>query len=166
MKLDWNGDLWSTRHIWIDKPNRLYFDDANSAYIYQDGTTNALTFYDTVLGAAKTLTELFSPAGTNGTSFIIDQDNVAAGVNTALKFNRGTTAGDARLLWDETNDRFELDAVEGTTIGSLRIDSVILNGSIKFDDTTGKIKIEENDSTGDMEFTVQTGDAFVFKTVA
>ena len=41
-----------------------------------------------------------------------------------------------------------------------------LAGSIKLDGSTGKIKIEENDSTGDMEFTVQSGDAFVFKTVA
>jgi len=31
--------------------------------------------------------------------------------------------------------------------------------------TAGNIKIEENDATGDMEFSVASGDSFVFKAV-
>jgi len=48
-----------------------------------------------------------SPAGTDGTSFTLDQDNAGAGANGQLRQNRGSTdAEDAAVEWDETNDRW------------------------------------------------------------
>jgi len=53
-----------------------------------------------------------------------------------------------------------------TGIGGIKACGIELTDSLKLDGATGKVKIEENDSTGDMEFTVKSGDAFVFKVVS
>lgn len=57
--------------------------------------------------------------GTNETSWVIDKDNAGAGANTKLAFNRGSTAGDATILWDESNDKFILYKVDATTVAPL-----------------------------------------------
>lgn len=55
-----------------------------------------------------------SITGTDSTFFVLDQDNGGAGADTDLRFNRGSTAGDAALRWNETSDRFDLLADVGT----------------------------------------------------
>ena len=110
----------------------------------------------TANGNAVRYEEFKAIPGTNATSFIIDQDNTGAGVSSSLRFNRGSTDGDAAIWWDETQDEFQFDSDVAVTIGSIRINEVRFNGSDK---------ITQNSSTGDMEFTVATGDSFVFKTV-
>jgi hypothetical protein len=44
--------------LWITKGKEINFGTPNTAYIYQDASTNDLKFYDSVLAATKTLTEL------------------------------------------------------------------------------------------------------------
>jgi len=103
--------------------------------------------------------------GTNNTTFTIDQDNAGAGVNTALKFNRGLTDGDARILWNETDDRFDIEGDAGVTLAEVRTKQLDVQDQVNLDDTVGTVMIKKNDSTGDMEFQVAAGDSFVFKTV-
>jgi len=49
-----------------------------------------------------------NPPGTNSTTFTIDMDNEGAGVDTYLRFNRGSSGEDAVLKWDESDQTFEL----------------------------------------------------------
>ena len=51
-------NLWDD--LWLVKGKEINFGSPNTAYIYQDAATNDLKFYDTVLGATKTLSELVS----------------------------------------------------------------------------------------------------------
>jgi hypothetical protein len=72
--------------------------------------------------------------GTTATSFVLDSDNAGAGVDSALKFNRGSTAADAQLEWNETNDRFELEAEEaGPTLATINLLSVLVSGTAMLD---------------------------------
>lgn len=103
--------------------------------------------------------------GTNAITFTIDQDNAGAGVSTALKFNRGSTDGDARVLWDETNDRFVFEDDAGVTLAEVRMKQLDIQDQINLDDTVGTVMIKKNDSTGDMELQVSSGDSIVFKAV-
>jgi len=65
--------------------------DVRSRVIFQTQNTSA--------GAAT---------GTDEVAFIIDQDNVGAGVSSELRFNRGATANDAAVRWNETDDTLDL----------------------------------------------------------
>jgi hypothetical protein len=55
--------------------------------------------------------------------------------------------------------------IQSGLVLEVKAGGIELSGSIKLDGSTGSVKIEENDGTGDMEFSVAYGDAFVFKTV-
>ena len=90
--------------------------------------------------------------GINGTSFTIDADNAGAGVDTHLRFGRGAT-GDAQLMWDESEARFELQSVTGT-LADLKIDRLILGNN--------SVYIKRNSTTGDLEFHTASSDNFVF----
>ncbi len=52
--------------------------------------------------------QTYAPANTASTTFTLDSDNVGAGVDQDVRFNRGSTAGDAALRWNETTDQFDL----------------------------------------------------------
>jgi len=61
-----------------------------------------------------------------GTNFTLDYDNVDAGADQAITFERGSSGTDATIQWDESNDRFNL------TVGGLNIPSgqnYLINGS-------------------------------------
>lgn len=60
-------------------------------------------------------------AGIEGTSFILDQDNIGAGVSSSLRFNRGSTDGDAAIWWDETDDEFQFESDIGVTFADIRV---------------------------------------------
>jgi hypothetical protein len=104
-----------------------------------------------------------SATGTNNTTFTLDEDNVGAGVNTALKFNRGSSGDDARLLWSETYGKFYLD--DGTNKKPLSVSDIETEDGISFDGATKNYTMKENDVTGDLEVTMPTGKYFVIKTV-
>ncbi len=73
-------------------------------------------------------------SGTSSETFTIDSDNAGAGVDTALAFNRGSTAADARLRWDESNDRFVLDEeANGPTAAKLELAEVLVAGATVLD---------------------------------
>ena len=110
----------------------------------------------TANGEAIRYEQLIGISGTNSTYFIIDQDNAGAGVSSSLRFNRGTTDGDAAIWWDETDDEFQFDSDIGVSLGAIKIGELRLGGSNK---------ITRNGTTGDTEFTVASGDSFVFKVV-
>lgn len=80
--------------------------------------------------------------GTNEASYIIDQDNAGAGADTALKFNRGSTAADAQLEWDEANDRFNLESeLAGPTLAILNLLAIYISGtSILTSDGAAKVQ--------------------------
>lgn len=60
-------------------------------------------------------------SGVDGAWFVLDQDNAAAGASSDYRFNRGSTADDAGLRWNETGDVFEFLAnVTTPTYGPLR----------------------------------------------
>jgi hypothetical protein len=86
---------------------------------------------------------------TSSVIFVLDHDNTGPGVNTAYHFGRGSTANDAAIIWDETNDRFEFDAVSGSIFGSLSIGNLKLSSEPAH--KSGNIEI--NDTSGNMEFT-------------
>jgi len=102
-----------------------------------------------------------SATGTDSTTFTIDEDNVGAGVNTALKFNRGSSGDDVRLLWDETNGKFHLD--DGTDQVNLHVKQLITENGITLD-AAAAYTIAENDTSGDLEVTIPIGRYFVIKT--
>lgn len=57
--------------------------------------------------------------GTDQTAWIIDQDNAGAGASSELRFNRGSTANDAAIRWDETNDKLvSLADRDGNTLAT------------------------------------------------
>lgn len=110
---------------------------------------------------------------TTATALTLDHNNAGAENETMIKFDRGTTdANDAAFVWHVTDDMFKCysDVDAGTRIlGNLKVGYILAQSGISLDGNTiasSKVKIEENDTTGDMEFTVQTNDSFVFKTVA
>lgn len=75
-----------------------------------------------------------SPTGTTGTSFTLDNDNAGAGADTAVQFNRGSTAADAQLEWNETDDRFELESeLSGPTLAALNLLAVLVSGTTMLD---------------------------------
>jgi len=129
--------------------------DLNSNKIVDIGTPSADT-------DAATKGYVDSLPGVDGISFIIDQDNAGAGVSSSLRFNRGSTDGDAAIWWDEADDEFQFESDVGVTRGKLNVQLVKMV-SEPTNHKTGTIQM--NDSTGDMEFSVAAGDSFVFKTV-
>lgn len=109
----------------------------------------------TKLSDLATIAYVDAITGINNTYFTIDKDNAGAGASQSLRFNRGSTAGDAKLLWDETNDRFELQSdADGPTLGDLKLDRLTLGNN--------SVYIERNSLTGDMEFHTASTDYFVF----
>lgn len=110
---------------------------------------------------------------TTATAITLDHNNTGVENETMIKFDRGTTdTNDAAFVWHVGDNLFKCysDVDAGTRIlGNLKVGYILAQGGISLDGTaiaSSKVKIEENDTTGDMEFTVQTGDSFVFKTVA
>lgn len=103
-------------------------------------------------------------AGTNAATFKINQDNAGAEAS-AIEFDRGSVATAARIHWSETNDRFTVEAVTGSTLAEVRTKQLDVQDQINLDDTTGTVMIKKNDSTGDMELQVASGDSIVFKAV-
>ena len=103
-------------------------------------------------------------AGTNAATFKINQDN--AGVEaSAIEFDRGSEATAARIHWSEANDRFTFEEVTGSTLAEVRTKQLDVQDQINLDDTVGTVMIKKNDSTGDMELQVASGDSIVFKAV-
>ena len=103
-------------------------------------------------------------AGTNATTFKINQDNVGAEAS-AIEFDRGSEATAARIHWSEANDRFTFEEVTGSTLAEVRTKQLDVQDQINLDDTVGTVMIKKNDSTGDMELQVAAGDSIVFKAV-
>ena len=70
-------------------------------------------------------------SGTINTSFLLDEDNIGAGVDTSLLFNRGTDSpgNPARILWDETSDIFHLTD-DGSTDSFLRLQGIGLTDNL------------------------------------
>ena len=62
--------------------------------------------------------------GVDGVSFIIDQDNAGAGVSSSLRFNRGSTDGDAAIWWDEGDDEFQFESDVGVTVGNIKVAAI------------------------------------------
>ncbi len=101
-------------------------------------------------------------AGTDSTSWTLDQDNTGAGVDTSLIFNRGTTDDDAELRWNETDDRFELYA-DGVAEDPARllVEDLLLHSDVGLDGAlikfTGGVPDQVNfrraDDAGDMDIT-------------
>lgn len=120
--------------------------------VYKNTGTAGSPVWEGVGGASST--------GTDNTTFTIDQDNTGVGVNTALKFNRGSSGDDARLMWSETYGKFYLD--DGTNKKPLSVDSLETDDGISFDGATKAYTIKE--TSGDLEVTIPTGKYFVIKT--
>lgn len=67
--------------------------------------------------------------GTTSQTFTLDSNNLGAGRNTSLYFNRGTDAGsDAALTWNEGTDTFELS--NGITYGDLKVGNLNVQGTL------------------------------------
>lgn len=120
----------------------VYIDSGNSLQVVADGTgwpADEATFVPlaevTVVSSAITgitdrrgwaryvipQTGGASATGTDEQYYTIDADNAGAGADLNLFFNRGSTAADAALKWDETNDRFDLVAESsGPTLANVR----------------------------------------------
>ena len=82
-----------------------------------------------------------SDTGTNEVSFVLDADNAGAGADTSLVGNRGTTAADWRLLWDETLDYFHLQSeLSGPTLALLNLLGIKIGGTTMLD-TNGAAKV-------------------------
>lgn len=82
-----------------------------------------------------------SDSGTDNVAFILDEDNASSGADTALKFNRGSTAADAQLEWNETDDRFELESeLSGPTLATLNLLSILISGTTMLD-SNGAAKV-------------------------
>ena len=75
-------------------------------------------------------------AGIEGTTFILDQDNVGAGVSSSLRFNRGSTDGDAAIWWDETDDEFQFESDVGVTLADIRVANIAANKVVTGDHGT------------------------------
>ena len=74
---------------------------------------------------------------------LIDADNEGAGVDMAVRFNRGTDGGgeDAELEWDEANDRFNLAEKHTTgTLAKLNLLELLISGT-KLLDADGAAKV-------------------------
>ena len=124
-------------------------------------STDNKVYVNTGTASSPTWTELGSggsSTGTDSTTFTLDQDNTGAGVDTALDFNRGSTGGDARLKWDETNDRFVLYEETPAILAEMRTKQLDVQVQVNFDDTTGTVYVKKNGTTGDLELHVATGD--------
>jgi hypothetical protein len=102
--------------------------------------------------------------GTNVATFKINQDNAGAEAS-AIEFDRGSEATAARIHWSEANDRFIFEEVTGSTLAEVRTKQLDVQDQINLDDTVGTVMIKKNDSTGDMELQVASGDSIVFKAV-
>lgn len=77
-----------------------------------------------------------SPAGTDGSSFTVDQDNTGgAGAGGQYRVERGTTdAEDACLEWDETNDRWRARSQHSTlTYAAFDLLAIYISGTLMFD---------------------------------
>ena len=101
--------------------------------------------------------------GIDGTTFTLNEDHTGApSANCAFKVERGTS-GDARMVWNEIDDRWEFD--DDDIHVPIKCSRVETSDGIYFDGSTGDYKIAENDGTGDLEITVPTGKSIVFKAV-
>lgn len=71
--------------------------------------------------------------GTDSAYFTLDQDNTGAGVDVELRANRGTTANDAALRWDETADEWvalaDRDTPTRATLEALIFESTQTTGT-------------------------------------
>lgn len=101
--------------------------------------------------------------GIDGTTFTLNQDHTGApSANCAVKVERGTS-GDARMVWNETDGKWEFD--DSSVHVPINCSRVETSDGIYFDGSTGDYKIAENDTTGDLEITVPSGKSIVFKAV-
>ena len=74
--------------------------------------------------------------GTDNVLFILDQDNAGAGVSSSLRFNRGSTDGDAAIWWDETDDEFQFESDVGVTLGNIKVANIAANKVVTGDHGT------------------------------
>jgi len=103
---------------------------------------------------AARMVDLDNIAGTNNTSFIIDQDNTGPEVCTSVRFNRGESGGDARIIWDVDDCEFQFEEQESYSWAKINAQLIKMT-SEPTNHKTGTIQM--NDSTGDMELKVSTG---------
>jgi len=141
--------------------NSIYINSSNVLVISITGFPADITTFVpiasvvTASGVITTLTDLrgrikatipanttTSSTGTNDVSFILDEDNVSAQVDTQLRFNRGSSdAEDASVMWDSANNRIELRTQHSSgTLSDLNINAVYING-ISILDSTGASKV-------------------------
>ena len=93
-------------------PKAIYVCDGSDIVTSdEDADVRGLDLYRAIPNTA-------APTGTTATAFTLDDDNVGAGADQQVRFNRGTDdAEDAALEWDEANDRFNV--VEQHATGTL-----------------------------------------------
>jgi hypothetical protein len=79
----------------------------SDAYERWNETSDAWEFFNgTTAASSAAIHTQGTDTGTTSTSFRLDSDNVGAGVDQWLYFERGSTGADAYVQWDEANDRF------------------------------------------------------------
>lgn len=126
-----DGD--DTYYLWLDSTNALRMatdgtgwpSDTETFIPLAEVTVSSATI--TTIKDVRNRVRLATPwggTGTDSTSFTLDQDNAGAGVNVEFRANRGSTAGDAALRWNESSDEWvafaDADALTfGPLVGSI-----------------------------------------------
>jgi hypothetical protein len=141
----------ATKYWYIDAANALV---EAAAYPVDITTFVPLATVVTVSGAITSITDdrghaeivvpqttSSSDSGTDNATFVIDANNAGAGADTALQGNRGTTAADWQLEWNETDDRFELESeLAGPTLAWLNLLGIKVSGTTALD-SNGAAKV-------------------------
>lgn len=143
-----------------DATNYVYLTDASTP-VFTINTSgfpvDTTTFYPLAIvvaagGAITSITDqrwrirdanqsATAATGTTSTVFTLDSDNAGAGADQQVAFNRGTTAADAQIEWDETNDRFNFESeASGPTLADVNLLSVLVSGTTALD-SNGAAKV-------------------------
>lgn len=135
----------TTRYVYVDSSNTLqiaasYPADITTYWplatvVTSGGDITSITDDRGYALVTVPKTTSSSDTGTNNTSFILDEDNVGAAVDTMIRFNRGLDdAEDGAVVYDESADRIELRTQHSTgTLASLNLLALYVNGSLIMD---------------------------------
>lgn len=110
-----------------------------------------------------------SETGTDNPSFTIDEDNVGAAVDTSLVFERGSSGTDSEVFCTGATGNIGIKHA-GTTVLEANATNIVTTKPIVLGpDAAEKTRIY-GEETGaleiDMVFEVETGQSFIFRTVA
>lgn len=142
----------STNDIKLDAGGNI---DAASNII-ENVATPTLTHHATTKAYVDGIT------GTTNDTFTINND-ASVGANAYYKVERGSSGGDARITWNESDDEWEFD--DSSVFVPIQCSLIKTSDGIHFDGDVGSYKMAENDTSGDLEITVPTGKSIVFKVV-